>query len=177
IGHKAAIKCNIPHVWHLREYQDLDFNMRPFPTTKSYLNNLYHSNNYVIAITKGIFEHFELKPSKSCWIYDGVRLKMQTNFLPIKENFFLFVGSITENKGISELIDAFIQFSKYDNDFELRIIGKITENNYTRSLLIKVNDNHLQDRIKFLGYCNDVHSYMSTATALIVPSKFEGFGF
>lgn len=177
IGHKAAIKCNVPHVWHLREYQDLDFHIRQFPTKGSFLKNLEHSNNYSVAITEGIFNHFKLNTRNSNWIYDGVLPEKNTNFVASKEKYFLFVGNITQNKGVSELIDAFIQFSEYDQDFELRIIGKANENSYMRSLILKVRENGLENRIKFLGYCNNVHAYMSTATALIVPSEFEGFGF
>jgi glycosyltransferase involved in cell wall biosynthesis len=33
------------------------------------------------------------------------------------------------------------------------------------------------DQIKFLGYRTDVYELMLNAIALVVPSKFEGFGF
>ncbi len=64
---------NIPHVWHIREYQNLDFGWTPFPSKKSFQKKLLSSNNYPIAITKEIYEHHNLQLNCNAKnIYDGI---------------------------------------------------------------------------------------------------------
>ncbi len=176
IGYKVADSIKIPHVWHLREYQDLDFNMKPFPSKKSFLSKLYSNRNYSISITKGIYDHFNLNSERAKWIYDGVQKSNQTQIIYKKNKYFLFVGRLTVNKGITELIDAFIDFVKFDNEYELWLCAKLEDNEFCKSIREKINTNGLQNRIKFLGYRSDVNDLMSKASVLIVPSKFEGFG-
>ena len=36
----VCLKYKIPHVWHIREYQDLDFNMTFFPSRKYFLKKI-----------------------------------------------------------------------------------------------------------------------------------------
>ncbi|TCK84944.1 glycosyltransferase [Albibacterium bauzanense] len=176
IGYIVAKKLGIPHIWHLREYQGPEFKMCQFPSKKFFFDKLNNDNNYSIAITNGVYNHFKLNQQNSCLIYDGVLKNNQTRFILEKEKYFLFVGKITDNKGVTELLEAFIEFAKTDELYELRIVAKFTINEYTRTLIKKIKKSGLQDRIKFLGYRQDTYELMSTASALIVPSKFEGFG-
>jgi len=44
IGCHIARKLYVPHVWHLREYQTPDFNMRPFPSTRWFMKTLVYEN-------------------------------------------------------------------------------------------------------------------------------------
>ena len=53
----------IPHVWHLREYQDLDFCRSIYPT-KRFFEMLLKRSESVIALTCDIRRHFDL--SESC---------------------------------------------------------------------------------------------------------------
>jgi hypothetical protein len=43
-------KYEIPHVWHIREYQDKDFGMKPFPTKGMFIDRLHRRGNYNVAI-------------------------------------------------------------------------------------------------------------------------------
>ena len=52
IGYNVAKKLHIPHVYHLREYQDLDFGMRIIPSRHRFIENL--QNSYTICITKSV---------------------------------------------------------------------------------------------------------------------------
>lgn len=50
-------KMSVPHVWHQREYQDLDFDMHFFPSWKVFNRKIKSMTSYNISITKGIFEY------------------------------------------------------------------------------------------------------------------------
>ena len=70
-GYEASKCCNIPHVWHIREYGDLDFHLLPFPSKKTFRNKLRNSN--VICITKALLSYNGLDNyKKATTIYNGV---------------------------------------------------------------------------------------------------------
>lgn len=180
LGFKLAEKFNIPHIWHLREYQDLDFDMSIFPSKEVFLRRLKRS--YAITITNGVLKHFNLDQRKSPFnskvIYDGVLSKSETRdyYSGIKRNY-LFVGRIEEAKGIDLLIDAIgILKNKEGISVNLDIAG---EGNltYVSNLKQKIREQNLEDNINFLGYRTDIGILMNEAKALIVPSRYEGFGF
>ena len=56
IGHYIAQKLHIPHIYHVREYGDLDFGYKYFPTRKHFIKQL--SDDYSIFITKDIQKYF-----------------------------------------------------------------------------------------------------------------------
>lgn len=178
IGHFVAKKLNIPHVWHNREYQDLHFGWKPFPSKRSFFKKLHDLNNHPIEITKGVYNHHKMHLNKNAKvIYDGV---FDTSKIPTitfnKKNYFLFVGAIIEGKGTYEAIDAFVNVCKEHPDFELWIAGSGSKA-YIDKLKTNISNVGCNEQVKFFGHRNDVYNLMSEATALIVPSRFEGFGF
>lgn len=175
IGYNVAKKLSIPHVWHIREYQDLDFGMTPFPSKNMFISKLNHFNNNSIAITKGIFNHFNMN-IKGKAIYDGVMKEKNLQFIEKKSNYFLFLGRLEETKGIRQLLMAFIEFAAFNDSYELLIAGNGSDF-FVNELKAIVNKSDYANRIQFLGFRTDVFELLSKATALVVPSKNEGFGF
>ena len=176
VGFKAAKQLKIPHVWHIREYQDLDFNMHIFPSKSYFLKTLQSNNNYPVAITKGVFNYFNMKNNAQV-IYDGVLKMSDTAFVAKKENYFLYAGRLEENKGIGHLIRAFADFTKNISDYKLYIAGDTTNTTYKEELAALVKEHHLDEYVVFLGMRDDVCDLMAHAIALVVPSFHEGFGF
>ena len=175
-GFQVAKKFKIPHVWHIREYQDLDFNMHPLFSVAGFVKKLKHPINHSIAITKGVFNHFYMTNDNGMVIYDGVMKADSVHFELVKGKYFLFVGRLEEAKGIRILIESYIEFCKFNDEIELRIAGD-GELNYVKELQQIIDDAKITSRVRFLGFRDDINNLMSTATALIVPSRHEGFGF
>lgn len=175
LGFYTAIKHNVPHVWHIREYQDLYFNMRPLFSMNGFIKKLQNGNNYSLAITNALFKHYSMNKNARV-ICDGVMKANETQFESEKEKYFLFVGRLEEAKGVRVLIEAYIEFSKFNSDFNLLIAGW-GNLNYMDELFQLVNKANLSSNVQFLGFRSDVSILMSKATALIVPSRNEGFGF
>jgi glycosyltransferase involved in cell wall biosynthesis len=175
IGFHVARILKIPHIWHLREYQLLDFNMHPFPSMNNFKKKLQSKNNHCIAITKNIFNYFSLNGNAKI-IYNGVLSCENKVFIPQKEKYFLFAGRTTPNKGIGNLILAFTEVVKFNNEYKLYIAGDTNDKEYKNTIYKLVEKNNLKDKIIFLGMRDDIYNLMSKATALIVPSLFEGFG-
>lgn len=176
-GSKVSRRCNIPHVWHIREFQDLDFGWTPIGGVRSFRKQIRKTNNYCVSITRDVFEHHGLNPSNACVIYDGVfDLRVPADIVWEKKSYFLFVGRIEEGKGIKDAIDAFIKVAPNYPQIQLWIAGDGV-GAFFDSLRLLVEQSGLCRRLKFLGFRRDVYQLMSEAMAIIVPSRYEGFGF
>ncbi|GGH30728.1 glycosyl transferase [Sphingobacterium alkalisoli] len=177
VGFFSAKSCEIPHLWHFREYQDLDFSMTPIWSFPYLIRKSKSIRNFNIAITKGVFKHFDMQSSNSVVIYNGIEGadKLDKPDIVRKERFFLFAGNVTENKGILEVLRAFAIFSRVHKDFTLRIAGSCNPT-FQDTLMDEIVLLGIVDRVIFLGQINDVYSQMKKSTALIVASRFEAFG-
>ncbi|QCR20980.1 glycosyltransferase family 4 protein [Pontibacter sp. SGAir0037] len=175
LGYEAANKLNIPHVWHLREFQDLDFNLNTWFNKEKFISKLSSPNNFIIAISDSVYKHFKLKPP-ACVIYNGIMNASQKQFNHEKENYFLFVGYLIENKGIKVLIDTFGKFAQKYPNYKLLVAGSAPDLKYFKQLNELVDSYGIKNNVKFLGPRDDISTLMSKATALIVPSFNEAFG-
>lgn len=177
IGMKAARKLGIPHVTHIREYGDKDFNMHVIPSRKIYLKNFTRRNSYSICITKDIAKYYHLDNQKnSRVIYNGILHSSDVIFDPQKEDYFLFAGRLEDAKGITDLIETYGELCRCRKDaFPLMVAGDANKE-YMDRLNGLVASLNIAGKVKFLGNRDDVYELMSKAAALIVPSRSEGFG-
>ena len=174
IGFKVAKKLGIPHVWHVREYGDFDFDFDFAPTYASFLRKLNSEGNYCLAITNGVKEHHKLTDRNCDVIYDGVLSEKSCRYNPHKSAYFLFAGRLEEAKGIEMCIRAYVSYY-YDTKTktELWIAGDAIESQYF--MFLKKLASGVP--VKFLGMRKDIYDLMFNAKALVVPSRHEGFGF
>lgn len=172
IGYKAARKSHLPHIWHIREYGDLDFEIKPMTGKKRLHEKLMQS--YCVCITKDLKKYHHLGEGAEV-IYNPIVQDKGTKRLQ-KENVIIFVGRITENKGATEVIESFIAFSSTNNEYELVLLGRCNDNDYLNYLKKLVTENGLENRIHFKGQVENVSEWMQKAKAIIVASKAEGFG-
>ncbi len=173
-GYNVAKKLHIPHVYHLREYQDLDFGMKIIPSRRHFIKNL--QNSYTICITKGIQEHFHLtNNTNSRVIYNGLLTSCKKDNDNRKKTF-LFVGRLAEEKNPLGVIHAFNAFCKTNEDYKLLLAGSAVSQDEYNKLLRYCEENNLKDKVCFLGARSDVDQLMQKAYAVVVASKFEGFG-
>lgn len=177
-GFWVAKVCKIPHVWHLREFEDLDFNLKFIGGKERYISKLKYKNNYSIAISKGIFLHYKLQNiERAVIIYNGILNGNGQNIAgdePQNNEYFLYIGNITEQKGVSDMIDAFCKMKELGNH-ELWICGDCTAS-YKEKLLSLYASKENFKKIKFLGYQREIGYLLKGAIAIIVPSHFEALG-
>ena len=119
-------KLNIPHIWHMREFQDRDFGMKFFPSQSFFRKKIRTKGNYNIAITKEIFQYWNLRKGIDCVLYDGVYHSSirERNVIGYskRDNVILFAGRVTEAKGTLELIEAFGIFVREHPEYSLIIM-------------------------------------------------------
>ena len=177
IGYIASRIKKIKHVWHIREYQDLDFNIKTIPSKKFFAKRLNKENGNSICITKDIRNNFNLKTENSTVIYNPIADRKAITFDPYKEDYILFVGRLEESKGALDVIKTFLSIAKDINpNIELWIVGRATNANYI-SIIKKILDEFdLNHQVKIKGEIFEVDKLMQKAKAIIVASRFEGFG-
>lgn len=176
LGYNLGKKMGVPHVWHIREYQDQDHGMHPVKGM-NYYRKLLKKNKFNIAITKGLYQYFRMC-SPAVQIYDGVRKRRSAVALRphVPQKYFVFAGFLFQGKGLEELLHAYKSYSEQGGHHELYILGTWSENNpFHRWVKQYIDDNGLKGA-KLLGFRNDVDELMSHSSAVIVASKFEGFG-
>ena len=176
IGHYIAQKLHIPHIYHVREYGDLDFGYKYFPTRKHFIKQL--SDDYSIFITKDIHKYFlQDKNRKSSVIYNGIQEKESK--LPEKTNndFFLYLGDVLPAKGTDILVKA---YSKYlgmtKKPLPLYIVGRIANNSYAEEIHRYIQKCNMENKVFFLPKQKDVKALIRNACAIVIPSIKEGFG-
>ena len=176
IGHYIAQKLHIPHIYHVREYGDLDFGYKYFPTRKHFIKQL--SDDYSIFITKDIQKYFlQDQNSKSSVIYNGIQKKESK--LPEKTNsdYFLYLGDVLPAKGTDILVKA---YSKYlgmtKKPLPLYIVGRIANNSYAEEIHRYIQKCNMENKVFFLPKQKDVKALIRNACAIVIPSIKDGFG-
>lgn len=180
IGFDAAQRAGIPHIYHIREYRDKDFNLHYFPSSRAFYRQLDKPDSYSICITKDIQHYHRQSEKTSCSrvIYDGVFPSLPSIPVASSKNYFLFAGRIQPAKGVDFLLEAYkIYAEKSTRPLPLKIAGGYGNDDYSQKQLTFVKANGLSELVAFLGDCKDITALMREARALIVSSPFEGFGF
>lgn len=173
-GFFCSKRMNIPHVWHLREYQDRDFNWIIFPSKCIFRMFLRNSN--VISIAKDIHNAFHLPyDKKHKVIYNGILPKEKTFMEFPKDVYFLCASRVSKEKGHHDVITAFAKLHATFPNYKLIILGYGADS-YINELKDLSNDLGCADSVVFKGFTNNVIDYMKKAKALIVASYNEGFG-
>lgn len=87
---------------------------------------------------------------------------------------FLYAGRLLELKGIQDLIDAFAGLRRERPELPLRLMI-LGDGDYGAALHAKVEDMGLGDSVEFRRAVpvEDVATYMSAATAFVLPSRAE----
>lgn len=178
IGYYTARLLKIPHIWHIREYGDKDFNYYYYPCRNAQINRYKENRSYTLCITKDIQRYNFLTNWKNArTVYDGVLSQNVAEYLSEKKQYILFAGRLENAKGILPLIDAYAQYCKqHSTPLPLHVAGHGT-NEYTQLVKNKIHKYGIEDKVILLGMRKDILSLYKEAKALIVPSLSEGFGF
>lgn len=163
--------------------------------TGSKLQNILHkfllgktikAADTLIAVSEFVKKSYSIKypivDSKTIVIYNGTKLPDTTiekfnefdnskDDLPIK---LLYVGRLTEVKGIIYLLEAVKRLIDNNIKIELTLVGN---GNKRDDYETYVKDNGLQEYVHFEGVQNDVSSYYKSHDLFVYPSIWnEAFG-
>ncbi len=100
-------------------------------------------------------------------------LREQLN-IPTSNFIFIFVGRLVKDKGINELIQAFLKLSKSRKNISLLLVGSF-ENDLDPLSAETITHIEINANIYSVGYQDDVRPYFAIADTLVFPSYREGF--
>ena len=86
---------------------------------------------------------------------------------------FLAVGRLTSAKGYDNLIKIFAIFCKKNKDWNLKIVGNGEEKESLNKL---IKNYKLENRIEIIPFTANIKSYYLNSSALLITSRWEGFG-
>jgi glycosyltransferase involved in cell wall biosynthesis len=98
----------------------------------------------------------------------GLSLCKQKYQITDKSFVFLFLGRVSTDKGVKELISAFQKVSDEHENAVLLVVGPLEENS--------INVKDYSNSIKFVGYSDLPENFIAIADILVLPSYREGFG-
>ncbi|WP_303316566.1 glycosyltransferase family 4 protein [Flavivirga abyssicola] len=181
LGGYLSKKMKTPHVWHIREYGQDDFNIKYYTGIKSAGNYFSSNASIVIAISKDLKKYYSqyINPEKIRVVYNGIKLK--ENFVKEYNNDkalrICVLGVISENKNQIEVIKAlsYLKNTKKNSNFVLYIVGDGT-GKYMQFLKEFVKKEKLDKNIFFKGYISDVDVFLKTIDLGVVSSQREAFG-
>ena len=181
-GIDAAESMDVPHVWHLREFGDLDYHREPQGGWDRIRARL-KSSAAIISVSHAVQHRFieSPRPKRDVVIDNGVisrhRLAMMQSLRrsqPISKNDFRFVmaGVLSDAKGQALAIKALSLLDCGSARVSIDFVGG-GENSALISLAKKLG---VEDRIRFSGYLDDVFPSLLNADAALMCSHHEAFG-
>lgn len=184
IGGMLSRRLNIPHLWHIREFGEEDYNLIYYNGIEKACNYIENSSTEVVCISNCIIDkyikYFKDK-SKLKLIYNGVNV--QDYYINIQEKKFedefniLFTGLISKEKNQFELVKA---LNILINERKIKNINAYFlgdgDNSYTKDIISYIKKNNLENNIHLEGKVDNVKRYIEKCDIGVICSYKEAFG-
>lgn len=168
---KQRLGNNVKHIWHIREFGDIDFDMTPIINRNDFFKYMNDNTDFFICISKKISQHYSnLLNNKKKVIYNGID---SSNYITEHESHigvnFIISGRISETKGQREAVQSCAELLKLGyHNFKLYIAGQ-------GDIYFPV-PKECKDYIVFLGQVKDMPALRKKMDIELVCSKAEAFG-
>jgi glycosyltransferase involved in cell wall biosynthesis len=179
VGAFAAALLGRPHAWHLHEcgpalgLQFL-FGDKWSHRIMNRLSSLVIAPSQAVASEVGSW----LRDAPLQVVYCSMHRALRDDGFAVASNSryrCVIAGALAENKRQEDAVRAMLELRQRQIEAELLVIGE-GDGAYRKRLQSLVAQNHLQDRVRFLGHLNDPLPQLRAADAVLVCSQAEGFG-
>ena len=184
-GALAAKKCNLPHIWHIREiFSEFDKAWRFYELL------IGHYSTRILCISDAVRNQFRASSTKNKLdvIYDGLDIpalrEEQLENVKNKEHNHPFriicVGRINPPfKGQDVLVGAMRRLLDRGIEAELILLGDVFPGRelYKEGLIDQIRSMHLENSVTLAGFQDEINPWIDNADLVIVPSRHkEPFG-
>lgn len=178
LGALLATKYSKPHIWHVREFGDIDYPLISY--RDNYINFMNSHTTKFILISKTVQEAWVQKGldnNKIKLVYNGVTKNISVPAVKTSEKFkIVFTGSISETKQQIQLVEACINLPPSVKErIQVDFYGSGFKN-YIKSLERKIQKNKLTNLINIKGYTENITEKLTEYDLGIICSRAEGFG-
>jgi glycosyltransferase involved in cell wall biosynthesis len=189
IGAMSAAKLGLPHIWHLREFGNRDYNL--WPDLGAWLaRRVFRTADARIFVSKALKHAFlgNSTPRKTYVIYNGVapeavfdeRRRLAEAQRDRGQPFtFVLVGRFRQGKGQAIAIEAFAKVAKQFQEVRLILAGDAGltgEQGYYDHCRTLVKEMGISDRVGFWGYIPDPERAFLDADVALMCSQNEAMG-
>ncbi len=121
--------------------------------------------------------YYGLPPASAATAEEGLRLRAELG-IPPEAPLMATVGRITEQKGLTYLLEAMVRVRERLPEARLLIVGDSQDGReqYKTQLLRRWESLGLQDTVLFTGVRDDVPAVMQAIDLFVMGSLWEGFG-
>lgn len=183
-GILAAGRLRKPHVWHLREFADLDYDYVP-DFGRPLQRYLINRSDGIIAVSNPIRDFYQSSsPSRIRVIENGIaweadlhRQRRAARRDPDAGAAYTFaiVGMVHPAKGQETAVHAIHRLVQDGKRVKLVVAGAGRQIHMVR-LRRLIGDLGLQDVVELRGYVHDIHAVFQSADAVLMCSTNEGMG-
>lgn len=191
----VPLHCQVPKVIMIHDAAFLRHPTHLIPRNRRYYEKwmplFIREADHIITVSefskKELIDLYGITEEKISVVYNGVG----DEFRPLPDNeqqevrdryfsgrpYFFYLGAIHPRKNILTLVRAFERFKESaTSDYALVISGRPSW--YTREVFKAVEMSPWRNEIYLTGFVEEdlAHSFMASATALVYPSRYEGFG-
>ena len=148
-------------------------------------SRLYKKASGVIAVSQGVLDRilhdYHLDAERVCVIPNPVDIRelqttaSKTPSFPLPEKFILQVGRLDmKTKGHDLTLRALAEIERRREGLRIPVVfvGEGPDRDALEALALELG---LSDRVHFAGWRQEVAPFMARATALVLPSRYEGW--
>ena len=177
VGYYLSEKLGLPHIWHIREFGDLDYGF-------IYNFSLARRKRHLKSAAKCIFvgdklrKHFNYSSEKNgIVIRNGVFPKTYTENIDWEKERadLLMVGYLSQTKGQDIAIKAFACIHKKYPNKKLHIVGDGCQK-YKTELKALTKDLNLDEHVIFHGFQTQMSDFYLLSKYTLMCSKNEAMG-
>ncbi len=182
-GAAAATMLRLPHIWWVKEFGELDHDLKFFLDFDRVIEAVDCSSSHIVVTSRAVKDALfaDVDPGR-CTVAYNDRIAFADEAVTGREYFcrprsmkILFVGRATAAKGLDDVIHATRILVDRGYDVELCIAGKINTA-FGQKLQRLKDDIGLDERVRFTGFVDNVREMMEQADVVVMCSKREAFG-
>lgn len=182
LGAWLSRKLGVPHVWHLREYGDLDYGLKS-PFGKFYDRRYFSGDHHFIAISQSILDHYKplIPLSQLSLIYNGINPPEVIESRKVSSDDqtvnICVVGYLTTLKRQLDVVKAVRKLLEQSagHPFQLYLAGR-GEHEYIRHVEQYITENSLENSVTLTGQIDDINTFLSRMDIGVLSSESEAFG-
>ncbi len=183
----AAYYQDVPHVWFVREYGDLDHGRIFEIGQQQTFEDVGNLSVLVVANSKAIADHVGqyIDKAKVTTLYpvidqktvaDRAEGEVKNPYASADSLKLVITGNLAPSKGQLEAVKAVGELKRDGINAELCIVGGEGEPAYFKQLKDMIKDYSIKDKVHFVGYQKNPLPYIKLADVGIMASKMEAFG-
>ncbi len=183
-GAMLATATRRPHVWHLREFGDLDYGLQ-YDLAPGLTRRVISRAAAQIAVSEALRRHLVPQASRARVIYNGIatagafdryRARSRNRSSSSGPYTFALVGCFSPGKGQDVAIRALGAVAGRFPSVRLLLVGGGDNTAYIQHCQDLTRELSVGDRVEFTGYMADPYQAYLAADACLVCSRCEAMG-